>query len=250
MTDDVLRNGRRFYRPRMRQGFIPVEFQAGAYRFGHSMVRPSYRANLAGDTGHPFFALVFDSAGEGQADPVDLRGGARAPRRFIGWQTFFDFGDGNVKPNKRIDTKISTPLFDLPLGAIASHDRPQSLPQRNLLRQLTWSLPSGQDVARAMGVTPLAHADLAEMQPYGFRSSTPLWYYVLKEAEVVADGLTLGPVGGRIVAEVLTGLIQSDPRSYLVQKPRWTPTLGSTGSSFRMKDFLTFAGVDPASRGQ
>jgi hypothetical protein len=28
MTDDVLRNGRRFYRPRMRKGFIPVEFQA------------------------------------------------------------------------------------------------------------------------------------------------------------------------------------------------------------------------------
>jgi hypothetical protein len=89
MTDDVLRNGRRFYRPRMREGFIPVEFQAGAYRFGHSMVRPSYRANLAGDAGNPFFAMVFDPAGEGQPDPVDLRGGARAPRRFIGWQTLW-----------------------------------------------------------------------------------------------------------------------------------------------------------------
>jgi Animal haem peroxidase len=51
MVDDVLRNGRRFYKPRMREGFIPVEFQAGAYRFGHSMVRPSYRANLHGDKG-------------------------------------------------------------------------------------------------------------------------------------------------------------------------------------------------------
>jgi Animal haem peroxidase len=250
MVDDVLRNGRSVYKPRMREGFIPVEFQAGAYRFGHSMVRPSYRANLRGDEGSPFFGMVFDPAGEGQSDPVDLRGGARAPRRFIGWQTFFDFADGNVKPNKRIDTKISTPLFDLPLGAIASHDRPQSLPQRNLLRQLTWSLPSGQSIAGAMGVTPLAEADLAELQPYGFQSSTPLWYYVLKEAEVVADGLTLGPVGGRIVAEVLIGLIQSDPRSYLVQKPKWRPTLTSSGSSFRMTDFLIFAGVDPASRGQ
>jgi hypothetical protein len=66
----------------------------------------------------------------------------------------------------------------------------------------------------------------------------------------VTDGLTLGPVGGRIVAEVLIGLIQSDPRSYLVQKPNWTPTLASSRSTFRMKDFLTFAGVDPASRGQ
>ena len=250
MVDDVLRNGRRLYKPRMREGFIPVEFQTGTYRFGHSMVRPSYRANLRGDNGSPFFGMVFDPAGDGQLDPVDLRGHTRAPRRFIGWQTFFDFGDGNVKPNKRIDTKISTPLFDLPLVAIASHDSPQALPQRNLLRQLTWSLPSGQSVARAIGATPLADADLAELQPYGFQSSTPLWYYVLKEAELVEDGLHLGPVGGRIVAEVLIGLLQSDTSSYLVQKPKWTPTLTSAGSSFRMKDFLSFAGVDPASRGQ
>ena len=249
-VDDVLRNGGRFYKPRMGKGFIPVEFQTGTYRFGHSMVRPSYRANLKGDNGSPFFGMVFDPAGDGQADPVDLRGGARATRRFIGWQTFFDFGDGNVKPNKRIDTKISTPLFDLPLGAIASHDPPQSLPQRNLLRQLTWSLPSGQSVAQVMGVTRLADTDLAELQPYGFQSSTPLWYYVLKEAELIEDGLHLGPVGGRLVTEVLIGLIQSDNTSYLVQKPKWKPTLTSAGSSFRMKDFLTFAGVDPSSRGQ
>jgi hypothetical protein len=251
MVDDILRNGRRFYKARMNKAFIPVEFQTGTYRMGHSMVRPSYRANLAGnDGGGPFFGMIFQPEGEGQADPVDLRGGARARRRFIGWQTFFDFGDGNVKPNKRIDTKISTPLFNLPLAAIASHDTPQVLPQRNLLRHLTWSLPSGQSVAAAMGVTPLAPADLAELQPYGFDSSTPLWYYVLREAELVEDGLHLGPVGGRIVGEVLIGLLQTDPTSYLVQKPKWTPTLTSTGSSFRMKDFLTFAGVDPASRGQ
>ncbi len=250
LVDDVLRNRRRFYKPRMRQGFIPVEFQAGAYRFGHSMVRPSYRANLGGDDGQPFFGMVFDPAGEGQSDPVDLRGGVRAPRRFVGWQTFFDFADGEVKPNKRIDTKLSTPLFNLPLGAIASHDAPQSLAQRNLLRQLTWSLPSGQSVARAIGVIPLSDDDLSELQPYGFQSSTPLWYYVLKEAELVTDGLHLGPVGGRIVAEVLIGLLQSDPRSYLMQKPKWMPALTPAGSSFRMKDFLTFAGVDPASRGQ
>jgi heme peroxidase len=250
MVDDVLSNGRRFYKPRMREGFMPVEFQTGVYRMGHSMVRPSYRANLAGDNGKAFFGMIFDPAGEGEADPVDLRGGARAPRRFIGWQTFFDFGDGQVKPNKRIDTRISTPLFNLPLGAIASHDLPTALPQRNLLRQLTWSLPSGQSVAAAIGATPLATADLAELQPYGFQSSTPLWYYVLKEAEIMEDGLNLGPVGGRIVAEVLIGLLQTDPASYVVQKPKWTPTLTSAGKSFVMKDFLTFAGVDPASRGQ
>jgi hypothetical protein len=65
-----------------------------------------------------------------------------------------------VKPNKKIDTKISSPLFDLSLGAIASHDTPQSLPQLNLIRQLTWSLPSGQDIAKAMGVEKLTPDDL------------------------------------------------------------------------------------------
>ena len=83
----------------MREGYIPVEFQAAAYRYGRSIVPPSYRANLAGDNDDPFFGMVFDPDGEGQRDPVDLRGGSRAPRRFIGWQTFFDFGDGEVKPN-------------------------------------------------------------------------------------------------------------------------------------------------------
>jgi hypothetical protein len=252
MVDRVLARGRRLYTPAHGAAFIPVEFQTGAYRMGHSMVRPSYRANLAGDNGQPFFAFIFDPSQEGQPDPDDLRGGARAPRRFIGWQTFFDFGDGQVKPNKRIDTKISTALFHLPLGAIASHDAPTALPQRNLLRHLTWQLPSGQSVAQAIGATPIAGADLQELADLGagFEHSTPLWYYVLKEAEIVADGLHLGPVGGRIVAEVLIGLLQTDERSYLTTQPRWRPTLPSESGIFRTTDFLTFAGVDPQSRGQ
>lgn len=157
---------------------MPVEFQGACYRFGHSMVRPSYRANLAGDNGQPFFGMIFDPAGEGQSDPVDLRGGARAPRRFIGRQTFFDFGDGQVKPNKRIDTRISTPLFNLPLHAIASGDQPQVLPQRDLLRGLTWSLPSGQSITAAVGVEPLGADELSELSGFGpgFERSTPLWY--------------------------------------------------------------------------
>jgi hypothetical protein len=236
--------------PRNDKAFIPVEFQI-AYRFGHSMVRPSYRANLAGDGGQPFFGLIFDPSGEGSPDPNDLRGGARAPRRFIDWQTFFDFGDGEVKPNKLIDTKLSTPLFNLPLAAIPAGSPPTSLPQRTLLRHLTWKLPSGQTLAEAMGAPVLSSADLAELRPIraSFTTATPLWYYILKEAELMAGGLHLGPVGGRIVGEVLIGLLQTDPNAYVNVQPDFTPTL-ATGdpADFRMVDFLTFAGVDPTSR--
>src|SRR5262249_55601937 len=145
LVNDVLTNGRRFYTAGLGQAFMPVEFQGACYRFGHSMVRPSYRANLKGDNGNPFFGFIFDPGqNAATSDPSDLRGGFRAPRRFIGWQTFFDFGDGQVKRNKLIDTHISTPLFTLPLGAIASHDQPTVLPQRNMLRQVTWGMPSGQ----------------------------------------------------------------------------------------------------------
>jgi hypothetical protein len=248
MVDDLLRNGRRFYTVGEGQAFMPVEFQGACYRFGHSMVRPSYRANLKGDSGNPFFGFIFDPGqNAATSDPSDLRGGFRAPRRFIGWQTFFDFGDGQVRRNKQIDTHISTPLFTLPLGAIASHDQPQVLPQRNLLRHLTWSMPSGQDVARTMGITPLGKKDLSELKPYGFDGNTPLWYYALKEAQLLEQGLHLGPVAGRIVAEVLIGLLQTDPRGYLAADPSWQPLLGSR-TSFNMTDFLTYAGVDPATR--
>ena len=264
LTEDILFRGRRFYRPRV--GFIPVEFQGAAYRFGHSMVRPSYRANLTGNAGgQAFFGMVFDPAGQGQADPVDLRGGARAPRRFIDWETFFDFGSiprpsgvgtlgEDMRPNKLIDARLSTPLFNLPLGTIASGEPPTSLAQRNLLRQVTWSMPSGQRVAREMGVEPLGGSEFGELSGYGLglERSTPLWYYVLKEAHLRANGVTLGPVGGRIVGEVFVGLLRFDDESYLTQNPLWKPTLptimGHASGEFRMIDFLAFAGVDPISR--
>ena len=257
VIDDVLTNGRHFYNPLRNQAFIPVEFQI-TYRFGHSMVRPSYRANLHGDNGQPFFGMIFDPAGEGSSDPVDLRGGTRAPRRFIGWQTFFDFGgaySADARPNKRIDTIVSTPLFRLPLGTIFNGMPPDSLMQRNLLRCLTWQLPSGQRIAQEMGISPLSDTELAELQTIrpSFVESTPLFYYILKEAQLREDGLRLGPMGARIVAEVFIGLLQLDPDSYLSVQPGWVPTLPThdgTPQSFRMIDFLTFAGVDPTSRGQ
>jgi hypothetical protein len=252
--DTILAQGRKFYVPP--GAFMPVEFQGAVYRCGHSMIRPSYRANLAGDQGQPFFGFIFDPSQEGAADPNDLRGGTRAPRRFIGWQTFFDFGDGNVKPNKLIDTKLSTPLFHLPLSTLAVPGGPTSLPQRNLLRHVTWQLPSGQSIARHMHVPVLASGDLQELQALDqqLEVSTPLWYYILKEAELMEHGLRLGPVGASIVGEVIIGLLQLDRTSFLSVAPHWRPTLptrsGQVTGDFHMVDFLTFAGVDPVSRGQ
>jgi len=132
---------------------------------------------------------------------------------------------------------------------------PTALAQRNLLRHLTWQLPSGQAIALRMGEPLLSREDLVELESIhpGFDRSTPLWYYLLKEAELMQEGLQLGPVGGRIVAEVFIGLLQTDPNAYLNVRPDWEPTLPTrtaTPEDFRMVDFLTFAGVDPASRGQ
>lgn len=179
-----------------------------------------------------------DPAATGQSDPADLRGGRRAPRRFIDWQTFFDFGDGRVRPNK-IDTKLSTVLFNL-LGQ--PQGEPTSLATRNLLRNLTMEVPSGQRVARAMTLPELAAGDLADLAAFNLQQRTPLWYYVLREAQVTANGEHLGPVGGRIVAEVIVGLVRGDRQSYLRQDPDWTPTYGS-GGSFAMVDLLTAAGA-------
>jgi hypothetical protein len=241
VVDDVLANGPRHFKWR-NDPFIPVEFSVAAYRFGHSQVRPSYRANFAtsaADLNQQFFALFLDPAAADPDDPADLRGGRRAPRRFIDWQTFFDFGDGRVRPNKLIDTKLSSVLFHL-LGQ--PEGEPTSLATRNLLRNLTMEVPSGQRVARAMQLPELAPADLADLAPLNLDRRTPLWFYVLREAEATAAGEHLGPVGGRIVAEVLVGLIRGDRQSYLRQDPDWTPTCG-TGGSFAMVDLLQTAGV-------
>ena len=272
VVNDVLAHGNRFYRPPAGDGFMPIEFGAAAYRFGHSLVRPSYRANFTSGTGDstsatadPFFALVFDENEPNFSDPVaydrdDLLGGYPAPRRYVGWQTFFDLGDGNVKNNKKIDTTISSVLFTLPVPAIAPHTQtsPTVLPQRNLLRQLTWGLPSGQAVARAMGVPALSPSDLGDIASVyaPFARSTPLWYYILAEAKAMANGLNLGPVGGRIVTETLIGLLRADPTSYLGVYPAFQPFLGTdlalgpnlntsiTGNRrYTRAHFLYYAGV-------
>lgn len=259
----IMREGLRYYRvndTRVSRRFrnrrdaplIPVEFSVAAYRFGHSQVRPSYRLNFGPDGGQPFVAFVFDDSQDpASGDPDDLRGGRRAPRRFVDWQTFFDLGDGNAKSNKRIDTHISSPLMHLPGSRGPAPGMPndgvQSLASRNLMRHVNFGLPSGQAIAAKMGVPALTPAQLSELAPYDMDENTPLWYYVLKEAEVMEDGLRLGPVGARIVGEVFIGLLLADRSSYLSAWPRWRPTLDSASGrgQYRIADILRTAGVVP-----
>ncbi len=261
-VQDILRGSNRFFqidaailgnglRSGSKNPLIPIEFSVAAYRFGHSQVRPSYRLNFGPDGGDPFFAFVFDDTIDpNEADPNDLRGGKRAPRRFVDWQTFFDFGDGNVRNNKKIDTKLSSNLMHLlgsrgPAPGMPS-DGVQSLASRNLMRHVNFGLPSGQAIARVLNAPMLTPAQLKELQPYGMDRSTPLWYYILKEAEVMENGLRLGPVGARIVGEVFIGLLKADPESYLSVDRGWKPVLPSKkAGDFRMTDLLTFAGVVP-----
>jgi len=248
--------------------FLPVEFSAAAYRLGHSMVRPGYRLN--DDTLLPIFPVATQNLPEGLT-------GFRAmnPQWGIDWGRFIDIDtrqyDGTDEENRRrlqlayrIDTSLVNPLSSLPT-AVAS-DPPPSLAQRNLIRGWRLSLPSGQSVAHAMNIKPIHDKEIligkgvdkpdAPLQSIidvdpAFGGNCPLWTYVLAEAmqsqvsvEVpVTEKVTittpmLGPVGGRIVAEVFLGLMFGDKHSLLNAAPGWTP---ETGSDYRLRDFVAYA---------
>ena len=229
VTQDILAHGRRSYRPEPGPAFIPVEFQGACYRFGHSMVRPSYRANLAGNNdGTPFFGMIFDPAGEGQADPVDLRGGRRAPRRFIGWQTFFNFG-GNQAQHVRPEQAHRPAHLDAAVQPAAGDHRQRAAAHLAAGPQPAAAPDLGAAVRAAAGrghgpARRWTGRSCSELAGYGLGldANTPLWYYTLAEAELIVDGIHLGPVGGRIVGEVFIGLMQLDPRAYLKVQPSWT----------------------------
>lgn len=231
LMNDVLSNCPRFYSYEPRP-FIPVEFADAAYRFGHSQIRLSYALNDGSEQ-----LSVFPDCGGTCPVPHD---------RVLDWAYFFDT-DSERPPqaSKRIDTILAHSLIDLPTSVVGTTEIPEehSLAYRDLVRGEALDLPSGEAIARAIGVEPLNAGEVG-LSALGWKSETPLWYYILKEAEVRHHGEQLGAVGGRIVAEVLVGLLAADPTSYFNAETEWSPTLpASQQGDFTIADLFKFAGV-------
>jgi hypothetical protein len=241
---DIRRNGPRFFGPGTGgvEIFMPLEFSAAAFRFGHSMVRPEYTIQT-GTTLSINDVLGVSTKPPSPPDPepnpllrknpktVDLLSGSACddqlqPQYIIHWSKYAQF-PGQPAPQKarKIDSLISKGLFNLtfetepPVGVMIRH-----LAKRNLLRGYLLSIPTGQAVAGAMGIEPLTEDEMLNGESPAIRDAiaagrfqrrTPLWYYVLREAKVQKDGDTLGAVGSRLVAETLIGLIKHDPNSFL-----------------------------------
>lgn len=214
----------RYYRAKT-NAYMPIEFSAAAFRFGHSQVRGVYDLN-ATVTGRPIFL-------PGAVGPLeDLRGQRPLPVQWtVDWAHFVDLPNAAPQPSRLLDTHLAEGLFTLP-------GRTKSLPLLNLLRGQSMSLPSGQDVARFMGAPKvLTAADMGA----GVLDPTPLWFYVLKEAELETGGVQLGPVGGRIVAEVILGLLAYDKTSWVNVEPTWRTSIPLTGERPTLADIIAFA---------
>jgi hypothetical protein len=216
LTDRLLDSGAGLYRPgEDEEPFIPFEFADAAYRYGHSQVRQRYRVN--------------ESLGPVPVFP-DLIGFCEVPRsRQIDWSLLFDLpGRPAAQRAKRIDGRLPESLIALPqaVSGVGETDAYASLANRDLQRGQAIGLPSGEAVAAALGIEPL-NAEQVALAEHGWSAETPLWIYVLREADALHDGDRLGPVGGRIVGEVLVGIIDADPESFRSVDRSWRPTLPS-----------------------
>jgi hypothetical protein len=166
----------------------------------------------------------------------------------IAWRHFFDIPGVPSPPTnvaRRIDSDLSAPLFTLPASIVPPPDTRVSLAERSLLRGKMLGLPSGQRVAEQMGIEGLSNEQLKLRNDPGWEGQAPLWFYILKEAELLYDGKRLGAIGGRIVAEVCLGLLKLDKTSYLNQVPNFRPKspIARADGAFKMGDLLRFAGV-------
>ena len=242
--DQVLHEGRRFYKFDQ-EPFIPIEFSVAAYRLGHSMIRAVYDYNrvFTPRGGIPAtLELLFNFTAK--SGPQSEFTSVPIPSDWIiDWRRFFEI-DPKVPVgfSRELDPFLVDPLKNLP-----NVPKPNSLAVRNLQRGRSVGLPSGQSVARFMGFKPLAKSKIAQgpdgkvAKKHKFDIESPLWYYILKEAQIQGQGKRLGQVGSRIVAEVFVGLLQADSSSFLARNPEWKPTLpAEKPGTFTMADLLRF----------
>jgi hypothetical protein len=211
--------------------YMPLEFSVAAYRYGHSQVRGIYQFN--DDTAGQLFDFGASHACK--------------PTTYVQWKHFFNLDPiAKPVPARKIDVRLPSMLLDLPF--LHGHDPITSLAARNLMRGRVYNLPSGQTIAnymvdqglmQAVDVIPVS----AELSAEGF-TETPLWYYVIEEAQTLRDGNRLGPVGGRLVGEVLVGLMKQTPCSYLND---FEPliNLNNAMGTFTMREFLHIAFPKP-----
>ena len=250
------------------QPILPIEFSVAAYRLGHSMVRPGYRVN---EFTSPL--LIFDA----QNPTNGLNAFGDFPKSWaIDWQRLIDLGlrtgpetdTDRVQLAYKIDTSMVMPLGHLPKSVAGDEavadPRKFNLAFRNLLRGQKLLLPCGQDVAAAMGVTPIpddkiilhaatngsqetdgdngAKATTIVNVSKDFAGKCPLWTYILAESRrnFYSHGRAcLGDVGGRIVGETFLSLLKLDKDS-IVNNPDWKPMKGAA-SSFGLADILKAA---------
>ena len=262
----IKHEGRKFYRFVQRDKrnltYIPIEFSAAAYRLGHSMVRERYDYNRVFSDGAASLELLFHFTGKSGAIVGDLLpdvpdGTFNPPGAFralpsnwiIDWNRFYDLGNGTaVNPTRSLNPFIAKKLHTLP-GEPADDEKRRNLAFRNLRRGVMLELPSGQAIAEEMGVAALTPDEIARgtdgaaAKEAGLLEQTPLWYYILKEAEVRSEGKRLGPVGATIVAETFLGLVHGDQKSFMWLRSDWKPELPSAQPGhFTMADMLNFVG--------
>ena len=258
MLDGSIRS---FYNPgNPAHPMTPVEWSTAAYRFGHSIVRKAYVLNGDKD---PVTGALLHKLQVFNGTDADLHGGRPLPAgRQIDWAHFVAGLRGTV-PDAEFnfprftDTLISSGLFTIPIGGPAGAEASGSnvLGFRNMVRGFFYGLPSGQDVAAALGVPVISPGDVmagsqataGKILP-GFETGTPLWFYVLAESEL-AGGTRLGPVGARIVADTFLGILKADPDGLLhdnsPEHGRWQPQppIAPAPGRFGIADAVVFAGL-------
>ncbi|HEX5936675.1 MAG TPA: heme peroxidase family protein [Actinomycetota bacterium] len=261
VVNDVFTNGRKAFEVGVTPTDVPtmpIEFSVAAFRLGHSMIRGAYNWNKIFDDGSGTLDWLFIfSAGSG-----NLGGAARLDGTWVAdFRRLYDFSEAGrddlVVPDakfnfaRRIDTKLAPPLQDLPKLPVAEND----LALRNLKRARMVRLATGQQMAtflksKGVTLTKLTAAQIREgrngatleglttTQRSALVQDTPLWFYILREAEL-NQGRLKG-VGARIVAETFHRAMEGSQTS-IVRNPTWRPRLGPNNTTFRMVDLLLFA---------